>query len=121
MKYTYIDAILSLRPGAKFHPFDITKAEKDENGFPVYPAQTSYDDILWVDDEQTQPTKQEVEAEIVRLNQQWEDNEYQRLRAPEYPSIGDQLDALYHAGVFPPEMASKIQAIKEKYPKPNQE
>lgn len=39
-------------------------------------------------------------------------------RASEYPSIGDQLDALYHAGVFPPEMAAQIEAIKAKYPKP---
>ena len=34
----------------------------------------------------------------------------------EYPSIGDQLDALYHAGVFPSEMADKIKKVKEKYP-----
>jgi hypothetical protein len=38
-------------------------------------------------------------------------------RANEYPPIGDQLDALFHAGLFPAEMADKIQAIKDKYPK----
>jgi hypothetical protein len=38
-------------------------------------------------------------------------------RLAEYPSIGDQLDALYHAGVFPAEMAATIQAVKDKYPK----
>jgi len=38
-------------------------------------------------------------------------------RKQEYPSIGDQLDALFHAGVFPTDMAEKIQAIKDKYPK----
>lgn len=42
---------------------------------------------------------------------------YADKRAVEYPSIGDQLDALYHAGVFPPEMAAAIQAVKNKYPK----
>jgi hypothetical protein len=42
---------------------------------------------------------------------------YQRDRAKEYPSIGDQLDALFHAGVFPAEMAATIQAVKDKYPK----
>ena len=41
--------------------------------------------------------------------------EYQILR--KYPSIGDQLDALFHAGVFPAEMAAEIQAVKDKYPK----
>ena len=38
-------------------------------------------------------------------------------RVAEYPSIGDQLDALFHTGVFPQEMADKIQAVKNKYPK----
>jgi hypothetical protein len=42
---------------------------------------------------------------------------YQDKRASEYPAIGDQLDALYHAGVFPDDMAAQIQAVKERYPK----
>jgi hypothetical protein len=42
---------------------------------------------------------------------------YAEKRASEYPSIGDQLDALFHAGVFPAEMAAQIQAVKDKYPK----
>jgi len=42
---------------------------------------------------------------------------YKELRKNEYPSIGDQLDALYHAGVFPQEMADQIAAVKLKYPK----
>ena len=47
----------------------------------------------------------------------WVATRYQRDRAAEYPSIGDQLDALFHAGVFPAEMAATIQAVKNKYPK----
>jgi hypothetical protein len=42
---------------------------------------------------------------------------YAEKRVSEYPSIGDQLDALFHAGVFPAEMAAAIQAVKDKYPK----
>jgi hypothetical protein len=42
---------------------------------------------------------------------------YIAQRQAEYPSIGDQLDALFHAGVFPAEMAAMIQAVKDKYPK----
>jgi hypothetical protein len=42
---------------------------------------------------------------------------YAERRRMEYPAIGDQLDALFHAGVFPAEMAALIQAIKDKYPK----
>ena len=43
---------------------------------------------------------------------------YRFERASNYPAIGDQLDALYHAGVFPKEMADKLKAVKDKYPKP---
>jgi len=42
---------------------------------------------------------------------------YKASRAAEYPAIGDQLDALFHAGVFPADMAAAIQAVKDKYPK----
>ena len=39
------------------------------------------------------------------------------LRQQSYPSVGEQLDALYHAGVFPEDMAAKLKAVKDKYPK----
>jgi len=43
--------------------------------------------------------------------------DYQEPRQASYPSLGDQLDALFHAGVFPEDMAAQIQAVKDKYPK----
>lgn len=57
------------------------------------------------------------EAEMARLDAEFEAEIYKYDRANEYPSIGDQLDALFHAGVFPQEMADQIQATKDKYPK----
>jgi hypothetical protein len=59
----------------------------------------------------------------VVVEEVFDDNmlEYQRLRHFEYPSIGDQLDALFKAGVFPDDMASKIKAVKDKYPKLDKE
>ena len=42
---------------------------------------------------------------------------YEELRRGEYPPMGDQLDALFHEGVFPADMAAKLQAVKDKYPK----
>jgi hypothetical protein len=45
-------------------------------------------------------------------------NQYREDRLSAYPSIGDQLDSLFHAGVFPDDMAAQIQAVKDKYPKP---
>ena len=44
-------------------------------------------------------------------------SDYRTQRAAEYPSIGDQLDALFHAGMMPLELTIQIQAIKAKYPK----
>jgi len=75
------------------------------------------DELEWLDTKQTQPTEAEIQAEITRLQTEFESKAYQRSRAAEYPAIGDQLDALFHAGVFPAEMAAQIQAIKDKYPK----
>jgi len=42
---------------------------------------------------------------------------YEWKREQEYPSIGDQLDALYHAGTFDATMTAAIKAVKDKYPK----
>ena len=77
-----------------------------------------YEGLEWLDEIQSKPTKEEIKKEIERLKAEYELTQYQRQRAPEYPAITDQLDALFHAGVFPPEMAEQIQAIKDKYPKP---
>ena len=55
-----------------------------------------------------------IEAEITKEQSEL----YKELRKPEYPYIGDQLDDLYHAGAFSDEMAAKIQAVKDAYPKP---
>lgn len=76
-----------------------------------------YSGIEWLDTEQTKPTEEQIATELARLQQEYDAQEYARKRAPEYPSIGDQLDALFKAGVFPADMAAQIQAVKDKYPK----
>ena len=42
--------------------------------------------------EETQPTEEEITAEMERLQAEYDANEYQRNRAAEYPSVIDQLD-----------------------------
>jgi hypothetical protein len=54
---------------------------------------------------------------LARLQTEYDAKEYARKRVTEYPPIGDQLDALFKAGAFPADMAAKIQAVKDKYPK----
>jgi hypothetical protein len=58
-----------------------------------------------------------VEIDLNAVKAWVDPNAYKHQRVSEYPPIGDQLDALFHAGVFPQEMADKIQAVKNKYPK----
>ena len=42
-----------------------------------------------------QPTEAEIQAEIIRLEKEYSDNEYARNRASAFPSIGDQMDMQY--------------------------
>ena len=63
-----------------------------------------------------------TQAQVTERNQQdaqasFNALTYSKKRKGEYPTIGDQLDALYHAGVFPAEMAALLRAVKDKYPK----
>lgn len=46
--------------------------------------------------------------------------DYRALRRAAYPSIGDQLDALFHAGLMPADMAAQLAAVKAQYPKTGQ-
>lgn len=65
-----------------------------------------------------QLTYQEVDEIQAKRQAEYEASlPYTTKRIREYPSIGDQLDALYHAGVFPADMAAKIAEVKAKYPK----
>jgi hypothetical protein len=66
-------AILSLRPNAEF----LVRGETVE----------------WHDTKQTKPTDSEIDAEITRLQAEYDANQYQRDRV--YPSIQDQLDMQY--------------------------
>jgi len=74
-------------------------------------------EITWHRPEVAPVTLEQIQAEQQRLQQAYDWQEYQRNRAREYPTIQEQLDALYHAGVFPEEMAARIRAVKAKYPR----
>ena len=93
-------ALQKIRPGAQW-----TLNGDDYNG------------LTWLDTEQAKPTEAEIAVAIAELKAEDTATEYQRQRAAEYPSVGDQLDALFHVGAFPADMAAQIQAVKDKYPK----
>ncbi len=100
-------AILLLRPGA------IWSLDGD-----------TYDGLQWLEKPvweggQKKPSRLEVEAEVARLQKEWEDTEYQRLRATEYPPAVDYIDGLVKGDTE--QMQAYIDAclaVKAKYPKP---
>ena len=81
--------------------------------YALYPNVVTIDDTAGAFDAQGN----KVEIDLAAVNAWVDPNAYKQKRVTEYPSIGNQLDALFHAGVFPDEMAAQIQAVKDKYPK----
>ena len=100
---TIANALLELRPGAIWSLSGET-----------------YEGLTWSDTVQTKPTKQEVEDKIAELLADFESKQYQRDRV--YPSIGDQLDMLWHAidnGTLnkTSDFYTTIKAVKDAHPK----
>ena len=58
-----------------------------------------------------------VEIDLAAVNAWQDPDAYKYARVKEYPSIGDQLDALWKGGDAAAEMLAKVQAVKVKYPK----
>ena len=75
--FQYIDAIKNLAPGAKFGIYDNDLARID-----------------WQDESISQPSDADIETELVRLQAEYDANQYQRDR--QYPQLGEQLDMLFH-------------------------
>ena len=99
--FNFDDAIRSLRPAASYGMYGL-----------------EYSGIEWTDQHQTKPTESELQAEVVRLQAEYDANTYQHQRAAEYPPITDYLD-----GVVKGDQAqidayiAACQAVKAKYPK----
>jgi|TARA_R100000027_G_scaffold1467_5_gene1579 hypothetical protein len=73
----------------------------DENGTAVFGPQL----FTWA----------EVSAKKAELQTEYDNNQYQRDRAAEYPAVVDQLDDIFHNGIDG--WKTTIQAVKDKYPK----
>ena len=76
------------------------------------------DDVYRYDDGQTPPTEEAIQAELVRLQAEYDAQEYARKRQAEYPDWGTQLNKIYDDGVtkWKSEM---VDPIKAKWPKDN--
>lgn len=63
-----------------------------------------------------EPTWAKIKEHLATMQAEYDAKEYQRKREPEYPSIADQLDDLYHNGIDG--WKATIKVTKDKYPKP---
>ena len=95
---TKTEAIRSLAPGAKFT--------------------NVHDVITWYSDDIAQPSDSDVDAEIVRLQAEYDSQEYARNRATAYASTGDQLDMQYwDSGNDTTTWKDHIASVKAQFPK----
>ena len=95
---TKTEAIRSLAPGAKFT--------------------NVHDVITWYSDDIAQPSDSDVDAEIVRLQAEYDSQEYARNRATAYASTGDQLDMQYWDSVnATTTWKDHIASVKAQFPK----
>ena len=59
----------------------------------------------------------EVEDEAAKLKVAYDNQKYARDRQPEYPSIADQLDYIYHNGIAKWK-SDMVKPVKDAHPKP---
>jgi hypothetical protein len=89
-----LDAILSIN----------SKAKVDVQGSDIDNCK-----IEWLEGTK-EISKEDIKAKMTS-------REYISKRKVEYPSIGDQLDMIYHAGQGGDAFQKAIKAVKDKYPK----
>ena len=75
-------------------------------------------EIEWLDTNQTQPSDSEIQAEVLRLQADYDSKQYQRDRAKAYPSLEEQADMAYwdrQNGTTT--LDDALSAVKAQYPK----
>ncbi len=72
----------------------------------------------WNSKERSQPTEAEIETAHAQWQAEYDSQAYARARAEAYPSIGDQLDMMYHDQTEGSRTwLDAIEAVKEAHPK----
>lgn len=84
----------------------------------IWALKTLYPSIVFTEDKKGfDKDGNEVTYDTAAVEAYVKAHEYIAKRAAEYPSIGDQLDALWKGGAEAEAMLAKVQAVKQKYPK----
>ena len=100
MSIGIVEAVQSLKPNAEFTL-----------------EGTSFQGLTWVDKIQTQPTEAEIDAEIIRIQAEYDTLAYARKRQAEYPDMGTQFNKIYDDGIDAWK-TDMVDPIKAKFPKP---
>lgn len=108
MTFTLEDYLVSLHSGSWFGFNNVT----NDNLYKTYA------NLVIHDDTKSKPSEEDCIAGVAAMQTAYDDAAYQRNRANEYPSIGDQLDMIYHNGDGGATFQAAIKAVKDKYPKP---
>jgi hypothetical protein len=74
--------------------------------------------LEWVDEVVTQPTEVEIDAEIIKLQAEWDAQEYARDRKSEYDALNQFELISDDTNNGTTTHIDAINAIKTKYPKP---
>ena len=79
----------------------------------------SFNGTDWIVEAIPAPAAELEEWEKMRFpsKAQYDATQYSRDRQPEYPTLGDQFDMIYHNGDGGATFQAAIKAIKDKYPK----
>jgi len=75
------------------------------------------DEKIYYHSGQTPPSESEIDAELKRLQAEYDAQEYARNRQAEYPSIQELVVALYDTD-DKADIEAKRAEVKKKYPKP---
>ena len=78
---------------------------------------STLDDVVWLDS-RARPDNDAVLAKMAELQTEYDNLEYARNRAGEYPNYGTQLDYIYHNGIDKWK-TDIVDPVKAKYPKPS--
>ena len=78
-----------------------------------------YATVVWIKEPEVIPTDAEIQAEIARLQADYEAKQYQRNRAAEYPPVTDYLDGIVKGDTAQVQAyIDACLAVKAKYQKP---
>jgi hypothetical protein len=95
----------------------VTRADAIKSLKPLAEWKLKNDTVLiWYDEVQTQPTEAEIDAEVIRLQAEYDALDYARKREAEYPSVQDLVVALYDTD-DKAAIEAKRAEVKAKYPK----